>query len=180
MTNHIPLLLRAALAVTEAGFFEVINRGVKAEEERWGGILHISDPAVYVSIVTPSLAEVLLGRVEDPAKLLKYKRLANEKSHRLMRFPNHDSSWESRDESKRMFAGAIRAQSFLLSFSGLPELADEALVLCVATIAEVMHHQTAARIATMSGSIRFYEAFLVHVGIEKLRQEVRNLCSRED
>src|ERR1041385_4424544 len=63
-------------------------------------------------------------------KWVKYFTLSVEKARRLgLRFP-HQSSWESRNEHEEQFGGAIRTRYHLiLSFSGLPELTDEALML---------------------------------------------------
>jgi hypothetical protein len=43
----------------------------------------------------------------------------------------HVSSWESRDPGHDRWGGAIRIEDLIFSFSGLPELADEALMLGV-------------------------------------------------
>lgn len=71
---------------------------------------------------------------ECPAeKVEKYLRLANEKADRLIANigAGHKSSWQSRD-GKEKWGGAIRAGKLIFSFSGLPELADEAVMLCTA------------------------------------------------
>ena len=61
---------------------------------------------------------------------------APEKADRLASHSIHISSWQSRDLNEHKYGGAIRVGEFgelILSFSGLPEHADEALVLMVAS-----------------------------------------------
>lgn len=72
---------------------------------------------------------VLVGGSVSQEKLPKYYRLAHEKAVRLARNPKHISSFQSRDGKER-FGGAVRTlNGWILSFSGFPELIDEALVL---------------------------------------------------
>ena len=65
----------------------------------------------------------------------KYAFFSWEKSERLLaniKINDHLSSWQSRAVDEEMYAGAIATNDFVLSFSGLPELADEAVVLVAA------------------------------------------------
>jgi len=74
---------------------------------------------------------ILLARIGimPPNKYEKYLAFSLEKGLRLFaHLPQHKSSWQSRDNVK-FWGGAIVSKSLILSFSGLPELADEALML---------------------------------------------------
>lgn len=56
---------------------------------------------------------------------------ALEKGERIFDNPGTKSSWQTRDGVKK-WGGAVRTPDFILSFSGLPEHADEALVVITA------------------------------------------------
>ncbi len=72
----------------------------------------------------------------------KYFKLSQEKALRLFYFINknmnvfHTSSFESRNEEEGKFGGAIFADYHcnwsIFSFSGMPELIDEAMMICLA------------------------------------------------
>lgn len=78
---------------------------------------------------------IMLGDVSKE-KQEKYFQLSLEKGDRLYKdyktnFKNF-SSWQTRQPDKERWGGAIRAGKYILSFSGLSELLDEALVLEIA------------------------------------------------
>lgn len=78
---------------------------------------------------------LMLGQVPNE-KQEKYLQFSLEKGDRLYKdykknFKNF-SSWQTRDPDKDKWGGAIRAGKYVLSFSGLSELLDEALVLEIA------------------------------------------------
>lgn len=87
----------------------------------------------YLAIVDRSDGRLLLhAQVGNclPDKHAKYCEISLEKAMRIYR--NQDaSSWMSRDPDNDKWGGAIVAGRFILSFSGLPELADEALMLAL-------------------------------------------------
>jgi hypothetical protein len=88
-------------------------------------------------------------------KAEKYMTLSLEKGGRLYwcrscGFKNHLSSWQSRNEKRMKYGGAICAGPFILSFSGLPELADEAVMLRLAVELNLISLRTAYRIAKIS------------------------------
>ncbi len=98
----------------------------------------------------------LVGSVE-PDKIKKYEELSAEKAIRAHK-KGHVSSWVSRDPGNLKFGGAIHAGGDLfMSFSGLPEKGDEALMLVVAhrigvismrdvsTIVKISHNDVARR-----------------------------------
>ena len=84
-------------------------------------------------------------------KLEKYNRLSQEKASRLFANTAHVSSFQSRNEKLDRWAGAIRCLfPLILSFSGLPELADEALMIYVAYRAGWINAEMGERIAQIS------------------------------
>ena len=88
-----------------------------------GGCFSIADAETGLFHIVTPIGEVL------PEKLLKYLSLCQEKARRLWGNPDHVSSWESRNEEKGQWGGAIRYGSLILSLSGFPELGDEAIML---------------------------------------------------
>lgn len=80
------------------------------------------------------------------------KRLAlcQEKARRLALNHKHNSSFQSRNPEEARFAGAIRAGTLILSFSGLPELDDEALMAYVAYRARLLTKNEALEIGVIS------------------------------
>jgi hypothetical protein len=91
-----------------------------------------------------------VGECSDE-KVEKYLRLANEKADRLRLFVDigHRSSWQTRD-GKDKWGGAVLAGNLIFSFSGLPELADEAVMLWTATSCNCMSPEMAIEIARIS------------------------------
>jgi hypothetical protein len=73
-----------------------------------------------------------IGEIESDEKARKYLSYCQEKVTRLACHPDHFSSFQSRCEELNGFGGAIRTTNHILSFSGLPELWDEACMLEVA------------------------------------------------
>lgn len=86
---------------------------------------------------------------DDPEKYLVYSQ---EKAERLRGFwHQHLSSWESRDPDHGRWGGAIRAGDLIISFSGLPELVDEAVVTAAAYwLGEITEYAQVLRIADIS------------------------------
>lgn len=80
---------------------------------------------------------IMLGNVPKE-KQERYLNLSLEKGDRLYKNYRSDfkifSSWQTRQPDKDKWGGAIRANRYILSFSGLSELLDEALVLEVVLI----------------------------------------------
>jgi hypothetical protein len=81
------------------------------------------------------LLQCQVGECRDE-KASKYRYFSEEKGKRLFRRRcqglSDISSWQSKDEDAAQYAGAIYISDLILSFSGLPELADEAVMLCLA------------------------------------------------
>lgn len=120
-----------------AFFIPRINSHFK-EDDRWreGGWIHISDPKGEV------IAYERIGAVGGPDKKVKYRKLAAEKAMRLREHPEHVTSWQSRDPDHDRWGGAIRTNDgWVFSFSGLPELWDEALLTGIVCIYEPENYQ---------------------------------------
>lgn len=64
-------------------------------------------------------------------KAEKYMCFSIEKACRLHTNPSHQLSSESRNPDKDCWGGAVKAGNLILSFSGLPEEADESLVIWI-------------------------------------------------
>lgn len=89
----------------------------------------------------------------------KYWNLSIEKSERLLTFPKHLSSFQSKDESKDRYGGAIRTELLLIGVSGFPELWDEAVSLVLAAIGGATTFEQAEYIASISRNPYFKPLF---------------------
>ena len=87
----------------------------------------------------------------------KYLELAQEKARRLAEHPDHWSSWQSRNPDEGKWGGAVNAGAYIFSFSGLPELADEAAMLLTALSLGFLLEERAAAFAQYSGNELFYK-----------------------
>lgn len=87
--------------------------------------------SVFDGIYNPPLAIVRIGE-PDINFAEDYFKFSPEKAIRLKNLTEHLSSWQSRNPNRKEWGGAIKSPDFILSFSGLPELADEAVVLLIA------------------------------------------------
>lgn len=99
----------------------------------------------YLTLMNAITGEIVFtvpfGEIPEEKKE-KYFEFSQEKAHRLfsqvnMHLPNgHTTSFQSRNEELDMWGGAIylnsQSLSVILSFSGMPELIDEAMMLVVA------------------------------------------------
>jgi hypothetical protein len=85
----------------------------------------------------------------------KYALFSREKGKRL--FENHPnvSSFESRNPDEKKFGGAIVAQHLIVSFSGLPEVGDEAVCLVLAVHFKWLTLAESAKITAISKNIYF-------------------------
>lgn len=144
MKTH--LLLEAAEAVLAS----MREKGL-IDESRTGGYMTVLFPGDR--FLPPPLLVAQIGEPADPEKIEKYFSFSQEKAQRLITNANvagQLSSWQSRDPQKNKWGGAIRAGDYILSFSGLPELADEALMLAVAVSLKMLIPEQADWIADIS------------------------------
>jgi hypothetical protein len=95
------------------------------ESSRGGGYFCLADAATGQPFLVILIATAPVGKAS------KYMNFAVEKARRLAEHPEHVSSWQSRDENNEKYAGAIRGRHFIFSFSGLPQLWDEAAMVVV-------------------------------------------------
>ncbi len=89
----------------------------------------------------------------DPKQRLTFEEFSQEKTIRLWAHPRHHSSYESRNERKKLYGGAIRTSNhFIISCSGMSEQEDEALSLYLALHLRWLSKQEASRIAERNGN----------------------------
>lgn len=103
----------------------------------------------YLTIIDLKLSAILgTARIgaPPPKKFKKYFRLSAEKALRLLRHPKHNTSRQTRDIKRNKFSGAVRGSQFIVSFSGLPEIWDEALVISALVIEKEISFSRALKI----------------------------------
>jgi hypothetical protein len=105
---------------------------------RKGGYLCVLDPITELPVLHVPIGILLADKVA------RYRELSLEKARRLARAWPHFSSYETRDPAANRYGGAIRTGKWILSFSGLPELADEALMIAVAIRMKFIDRKTHA------------------------------------
>ncbi|MBI2984054.1 MAG: hypothetical protein HYY50_00255 [Candidatus Kerfeldbacteria bacterium] len=139
------------------------------EARIWGtlaaGILigHLKDPARNsgrLLVMTDSgTSEWNVGIVPDD-KLAKRKDIVREKAARLRRMNNQRGdvlSWQSKDEANEQFGGAAFARDVIVAFTGLPQLADEAVSLAVLVRLRALSVAPARQYSLISGSTEFFD-----------------------
>lgn len=89
--------------------------------------------SVFDEIYESPLAIIRIGK-PDINLAKDYFEFSPEKAIRLRALAGDLSSWQSRDDKNKKWGGSIRTKTpeIILSFSGLPELADEAIMLLTA------------------------------------------------
>jgi len=127
-----------------------LNELLPPGEKRGGGYLCITKMKGDI----PEDAPFLIIQVGAPTreKVLKYLEFSQEKALRLSAHPDHISSWQSRDYESNRYGGAIRAEGYILSFSGLTELADEAVLVNTAFRLGLISGGRCFEIAKVSGN----------------------------
>ncbi len=106
------------------------------------------------------LGSLFVGDVPDD-KAARYIELAQEKPLRLaanMTKLGHVLSWQSRDPEANLWGGAvyIRIGNIILSFSGFPELWDEAIGLVTASIGLNVPATSLVSLAEISSNREFF------------------------
>lgn len=105
--------------------------------------------------IAPAEVFKAIGNIKSGKRALAKKR-AQEKPRRLSRHRDHISSYQSRNEKRDYWGGAIAAKKYYLSFSGLPESCDEALVLIAGRKLGMLSDRQARRIAGKSNNRLFF------------------------
>ncbi|MEK7554943.1 MAG: hypothetical protein AAB518_03100 [Patescibacteria group bacterium] len=151
-----------------AGLLNRVETVVKATVERLadsaqeGGYFCLLEETVS-DLEEPVCAFVLICniRIGSPAnhKSVKYSKLAYEKAVRLAAYPDHLSSFQSRNAYLDRYGGAIRTMRHIFSFSGLPELEDESAMLTVAQEEDLFVFGRDIEIARLSGNRAYLEKF---------------------
>ncbi|MEK7648959.1 MAG: hypothetical protein AAB400_03510 [Patescibacteria group bacterium] len=92
------------------------------QPSRAGGFVSLFDffdPAPHLILKVGSFEQSEPGRGEA---CFNYSQ---EKGRRLQQYPDHVSSFQSRNPDEKKWGGAVRGNRVILSFSGLPEILDE-------------------------------------------------------
>lgn len=126
-----------------------IASGMLADPAKTGGYFCLLDLRTGAILTT-----TIIGSV-PPEKTLRYKWLAEEKALRLYRFHTlidcrHVASYQSRNEPDDKWGGAVLGDRFIYSFSGFPEIYDEAISLAVAHKRKDMPKERRAKIVQFS------------------------------
>lgn len=134
-----------------------VNQGKPPDKHRHGGYMCIFSSDQKCDPHAMPLSIVMIGGPPEE-KRAKYYELSLEKGRRLLllsRTAGHKSSWQSRNERALHYGGAIVADGYILSFSGLDELDDEALMLVTGVEDGLMEMDEAHEIARISNNQRF-------------------------
>ena len=110
-----------------------------------GGRLVVTDSASGSVLLS-----LLIGNVEPGDG-----GFADEKAGRLRLHVDDKSSYQSRNEAKQEWGGAIRAGTNIISFSGFMEPEDEAIALIIAVFVGLITIDEAEEIAGLSGNTIF-------------------------
>jgi hypothetical protein len=145
MSIHTELVSVARHIIEVTNFLQYVNQGKKPEDARYGGYLTILDELSPIPLVRIELGEVPLE------KKIAYYQVSLEKAVRLLKCPEHVSSYQSRNPDMRMWGGAIRCSPFIISFSGLPELDDESLSIIIALRQGFLHEDLVHQILNQRG-----------------------------
>lgn len=134
------------------------------EHKGTGGYFTIRQGELHEMLLCTSLGEVLID------KQVKYMILSLEKGERLGVYSStHVGSYQSRDPEQRIigqsdfgdpwgkWGGAIRAKDFILSFSGLPERADEAVMMVTAIKLGLMEFEDGMMMSQALGVNPFFQ-----------------------
>lgn len=136
---------------------DAFNQGKPEGEQRHGGYLCLAAVKPIGLQFSPPIIQVRLG---SPAagKLVKYHALSIEKMDRLRRRSGDRSSWQSRDESRGQWGGAIclEDRDLIISFSGLNEAGDEAFALLLAIDCDLITPDEARKISVISSNNFFW------------------------
>ncbi len=150
ITQALPLDSHALAEVAE---MVELAASLSEVKDRHGGYLFVLAPDGdgYCSVV---------GHILDESKRDRYRAFAEEKARRLASHPEHKTSFESRDEAKERYQGAIRTPGgACISFSGRPSAEDEAICLMFALARGLLIPDEAKEIAKISNNTFFWLMF---------------------
>ena len=110
--------------------FDELNEALPAEDRRGGGWFCIREERDQAPLVIVRVGGQPLEKSNASM------RRCQEKAASLQSRSGDVSSYQSRNESQDQWGGAIRWDQYILSFSGLPEKADEVLMIMLAQMEE--------------------------------------------
>ena len=121
--NDISLLL----IPSQSSINTIVQRACQliGNSDKKGGYFCVTDLKGSILLV------MLIGEVAEE-KIPRYSKVCIEKAQWLASHADHVSSWQSRNEAEDKWGGAIKTKDFIFSFSGLPEMWDEACMVAVA------------------------------------------------
>ncbi len=107
---------------------QAIDLANQEGQERTGGYLCVMHRATGQVVLHTLIGK---GPADDKKlwrqKVAKWRKLSLEKARRLRQnIPGHTTSYESQDEDKDQYPGAILGSEYIFSLSGLKALDDEA------------------------------------------------------
>ena len=125
----------------------------KSARDRRGGYFTVFDRR--------TMQIVLVVKIGNPApeESRTYFKYSQEKAERLFISEELVSSYQNRDPDNGKWGGAIKTEDFILSFSGLSELGDEAVVLFTAYEFSLFTEKEVMKIAEISGNLHVESIF---------------------
>lgn len=96
----------------------------------------------------------LVSQIGEPAeeKRRKYFPLSQEKAFRVYVICGTETSYQTRNPAEDKWGGAIRVGKYIFSFSGFPELVDEAVMIVLALRLRIINLETAKRLGSYSNN----------------------------
>lgn len=142
--------LQQIMQAAELGLTTILDSEMYSEPLRQGGYLSIRDGKTNDILLATMVGDVA------PAERMRHYHQSLEKGNRLFHnlhtFEKHASSSQTRDPEKGRFGGAISTLGheplLVLSFSGLTEQADEALMLALSVKMQWLSRELAYFIAS--------------------------------
>jgi len=125
---------------------EIIKKQAKIKEYKQSGYLTVRDRKDGLVLLV-----MIMGKCPS-YKAKKYLYLSLERGERLFHHPGHLSSWQSRDEKNKKQGGAIIAGDYIVSFAGICEMLDEAIVLALSELCRWLDSDKAKEIAEISSN----------------------------
>jgi hypothetical protein len=130
------------------------HAGLISQDLRGGvlAVFHTSQPTI-------PLAKMVVGEVPSD-KVADFWQLAEEEALRLLAHATegHRLSSQSRDDGQRQYAGAVLTQGgYVVSFSGLSQIDDEALALLIVLDANLMDAEGTNALAVLARNTRYTE-----------------------
>jgi len=132
------------------------------DQEKWqgktGGYLYVHKEGDKEPLLV-----MLVGTI-NPEKTDRYRTLCQEKAERLHLIRVHVSSWQSRKPDIDQWGGAIKlASGYVISFSGLPELGDEAFCMYLAYMLELAPIEELQAIASISDNLYWLQIEMAYI-----------------